>query len=206
MVEQLPFGQFGHPDIPAIHWVDHLEPYIERKLFSVNTSHSTAAYYGKNAGKKYIAEAIKDDYIRSTVRDVLQETASLMVEKYAITAPEQQEYVEMIISRISNPYLEDSVERVGRSPIRKMGRKERFIGPAAQLAERKMKCDSLLGSMEMALRFQNVEGDAESAELAKILKENSPGDATIQLTGLERDHPLFCAVVKTVELVQSETK
>ncbi|CAI7600785.1 unnamed protein product [Penicillium pancosmium] len=206
VVEKLPFGKFGHPDIPAIHWVDHLEPYIERKLFTVNTSHATAAYYGKFAGKKTIAEAMKDEYIRNTVRDVLQETASLIVDKHEIAAQEQQDYVETIISRISNPYLEDSVERVGRAPIRKLGRKERFIGPAAQLAERNAKYDSLLGSVEMALRFQNVEGDEESVELAKILKENSPGDATVQLTSLERDHPLFSAVVKVVERVQSDSK
>lgn len=206
VVEQLPFGKFGHPDIPAIHWVDHLEPYIERKLFTVNTGHATAAYYGKYAGKKTIADAMKDDYVRNTVRDVLQETASLIVDKHEIAAQEQQDYVEQIINRISNPYLEDSVDRVGRAPIRKLGRKERFIGPAAQLAERNAKYESLLGSVEMALRFQNVEGDDESFELAKILKENSPGDATVQLTGLERDHSMFSAVAKVVEQVQSDFK
>lgn len=206
VVEQTPFGNVGHPDIPAIHWVDHLEPYIERKLFTVNTSHATAAYYGKHAGKKTIAEAMKDSYIRGVVHDVLEETASLIVDKHEISAQEQRDYVETIVSRISNPYLEDTVERVGRAPMRKLGRSERFIGPAAHLAERGMKYDSLLGSVEMALRFQNVPGDEESAQLATILKENSPGDATVQLTGLERTHPLFSAVVKVVDQVQSEAK
>lgn len=206
VVETKPFGSVGHPDIPAIHWVDNLEPYIERKLFTVNTSHATAAYYGKYAGKKTIAEAMKDSYIRGVVHDVLEETASLIVNKHAISAQEQKEYVDTIVKRISNPYLEDNVERVGRAPTRKLGRKERFIGPAAQLAERGMMYEALLGSVEMALRFQNVEGDDESVDLAKILKENSPGDATVQLTGLERDHPLFSAVVKVVDQVQSEAK
>jgi hypothetical protein len=36
-----------------------------------------------------------------------------------------------IVTRISNPYLEDTVERVGRAPMRKVSRKERFIGPAS---------------------------------------------------------------------------
>ena len=48
--------------------------------------------------------------------------------------------------------------------------------------------------------------DEESVGLAKILKENSPADATVQLTGLERTHPLFSAVVKVVDHVQSEAK
>ncbi|KAJ5569726.1 uncharacterized protein N7459_009156 [Penicillium hispanicum] len=206
VVEKTPFGEFGHPAIPAIHWVDNLEPYIERKLFTVNTGHATAAYYGRYAGKKTIAEAMKDDYIRGVVRAVLQETASLVVDKHEITATEQQEYVETIINRISNPYLEDSVERVGRAPMRKLSRKERFIGPAAQLAERGAKYEALLGSVQMALRFQNVPGDDESTDLARILKENSPGDAAVQLTGLERNHALYPAVVKVVDGVQSEAK
>ncbi|KAJ5604732.1 Mannitol-1-phosphate 5-dehydrogenase [Penicillium lagena] len=206
VVEQTPFGSVGHPDIPAIHWVDNLEPYIERKLFTVNTSHATAAYYGYYAGKKTIADALKEPFIRNQVRDALKETASLITAKHEISAQEQQDYVDNIVSRISNPYLEDSVERVGRAPMRKLSRKERFIGPAAQLAERGMKFDALLGSVEMALRFQNVQDDAESAELAKVLKENSPADATALLTGLERTHPLFQPVLKVVAHVQSESK
>ncbi|KAJ5502440.1 Dehydrogenase multihelical [Penicillium fimorum] len=206
VVESTPFGEFGHPEVPAIHWVSNLEPYIERKLFTVNTGHATAAYYGYNAGKKTIAEALKDPRIRGIVRDVLQETASLIVDKHEISAAEQQEYVETIITRISNPYLEDTVERVGRAPMRKVSRKERFIGPASQLAERGGKFESLMGSFEMALRFQNVEGDEESVKMAEILKENSPADAAARLTGLERDHPLFPHVVKVIDRVQSDTK
>ncbi|KAE8358494.1 mannitol-1-phosphate 5-dehydrogenase [Aspergillus caelatus] len=205
-VEKTPFGEWGHPDIPAIHWVDHLEPYIERKLFTVNTGHATTAYYAHKLGKKMIAEALEDPEIRETVHKVLEETASLIVSKHEISEQEQKEYVDKIVSRISNPYLEDNVERVGRAPLRKLSRKERFIGPASQLAERGQKFDALLGAIEMALRFQNVPGDEESSELARILKENSAEDATSQLTGLEKDHPLFSHVVERVSTVQQGAK
>ncbi|KAB8267784.1 mannitol-1-phosphate 5-dehydrogenase [Aspergillus minisclerotigenes] len=205
-VEKTPFGEWGHPDIPAIHWVDHLEPYIERKLFTVNTGHATTAYYAHKRGKKMIAEALEDPEIRETVHKVLEETASLIVSKHEISEQEQKEYVDKIVSRISNPYLEDNVERVGRAPLRKLSRKERFIGPASQLAERGQKFDALLGAIEMALRFQNVPGDEESSELARILKENSAEDATSQLTGLEKDHPLYSHVVERVSTVQQGSK
>lgn len=206
VVEKTPFSDYGHPDIPAIHWVDNLEPYIERKLFTVNTGHATAAYYGYNAGKKTIYEALSDEKIRERIRSVLDETATLIVAKHGISPEEQRNYVDTIIRRISNPHLEDVVDRVGRAPLRKLSRKERFIGPASQLAERGEKVDALLGSIEMALRFQNVPGDDESVELAKILKELSAEDATSRLTGLEKDHPLYPRVVKVVEKVQAETK
>ena len=54
----------------------------------------------------------------------------------------------------------------------------------------------------MALRFQNVEGDEESAELAKIMKEMSAEEATTKLTSLEKDHPLYEKVLVRVKKVQ----
>lgn len=204
-VEMTPFkdAKGGHPDIFGIHFVDNLEPYIERKLFTVNTSHATAAYYGHNRGKRTIHEAMADKEINSIVRAALKETAHLIVNKHGITQKEQDEYVESIISRISNPHLEDVVERVGRAPLRKLGRKERFIGPAFQLAETGGSFDALLGGVEMALKFQNVEGDDESKELASILKSTTSAEATTKLCGLEPKDKLYAPVEKVIAKVQS---
>lgn len=196
----------GHPTIKGVHWVDNLEPFIERKLFTVNTGHATAAYFGHNKKKRTIHESLADSEIRSVVLEALEETAHLIVNKHGITKDEQQKYVEAIIARISNPALEDVTDRVGRAPLRKLSRKERFIGPAAQLAERGDKVDALLKGVEMALRFQNVPGDEESAELAKILSSSSASEATEKLTSLDKSHPLYERVVKAVEKVQAEKK
>ncbi|KAL1976822.1 hypothetical protein VTN31DRAFT_3104 [Thermomyces dupontii] len=207
VVDEKPFGEFGHPDIPAIKWVQDLQPYIERKLFTVNTGHATAAYYGYNAGKKTIHDALNDENIKKAVEAALEETAKLIIAKHdTISEQEQKEYVEKIVNRISNKELQDSVERVGRAPLRKLSRNERFIGPASQLAERGLKFDALLGAIEQALRFQNVKDDDESSGLATILKTKSAADATKELTGLETSHPLYNPVLEVVQKVQIETK
>jgi mannitol-1-phosphate 5-dehydrogenase len=196
----------GHPEIEGVHWVEDLEPFIERKLFTVNTSHATAAYFGYNKGVKTIHEAMADPEIKNEVHEALEETSHLIINKHGITKEAQEEYVNTIITRISNPHLEDVPVRVGRAPIRKLGRKERFIGPASQLAERGYDVTALIKGVEMALRFQNVEGDDESFELAKIMSSMSAPEATTKLTGLEKDHPLYEKVLKAVEKVQSEKK
>jgi len=196
----------GHPEVKGIHWVDDLEPYIERKLFTVNTSHATAAYFGYNKGIKTIHEAMQNQEVKKEVHDALEETAHLVTNKHGVSKEEQEKYVNTIIERISNPSLEDVCVRVGRAPIRKLGRKERFIGPAAQLAESGYDVTNLLQGVEMALRFQNVEGDEESAELAKIMKEQSADQATTTLTGLEKDHPLYNKVLERVKKVQGDSK
>ncbi|KAL5113853.1 protein disulfide isomerase (PDI) protein [Pleosporales sp. CAS-2024a] len=205
-VEQKPFDNGGKkPDVKGIHYVDDLEPYIERKLFTVNTSHATAAYYGYQAKKTYIHEVLQDTKLNGIVRNAVKETAHLIVNKHGVAAQEQNDYVDSIIKRISNPVLKDNVERVGRAPLRKLSRKERFVGPAAQLAERGDKVDALLGAIEQAYRFQNVEGDDESAELAKILKENSAEDVVVKVNGLDKSHPLYDKIVPIVEKVQADS-
>jgi len=205
-VESEPFLPAQPPPIKGVHYVKELEPYIERKLYTVNTGHATAAYYGHNRGFQYIHEVLKDKELHDIVQNTLKETAHLIVNKHGITVQEQEDYVKKIVERISNPTLKDGVDRVGRAPLRKLSRKERFIGPAAQLAEKGEKVDFLLGGIEQALRFQNVEGDEDSVELAKILKEQDAKTATKTLTGLEESHPLFAAVQAKVEKVQSDSK
>ena len=184
--------------------MDDLTPYIERKLFTVNTGHAAAAYYGHNRGKLYIHHALEDPEIQDIVRQALGETSHLIVNKHGITEKEQDEYVEKIITRISNPHLEDVVERVGRAPLRKLSKKERFVGPAAELAERDDKYDALLGCIEMAFRFQNVEGDEESEQLAKIMTEKDAPTVVKEVCGLQEDEPLYKDVLKIVEKVQGE--
>jgi len=201
-VELPPFKGVTEPKVEAIHYVDDLEPYIERKLFTVNTGHATTAYFGTLAGKEYIFESLKDQKIHDKVRNVLKETADLIIRKHKIPESEQQEYVDKIISRFSNPGLVDTVVRVGRQPLRKLSRNERLISPASQLAEMGRPFDHLLDAIEAALKFQNVEGDDESVELAKILKESDADAATQKITGLETSHPLYKHVVERVKKVQ----
>ncbi|KAI1431863.1 mannitol-1-phosphate 5-dehydrogenase [Xylaria sp. CBS 124048] len=206
VVESAPFTKAGVPvpEIPAIHWVENLDPYIERKLYTVNTSHATAAYYGYNRGKPTIHDAMADASIREAVAAAISETAAFIVKKHGVSKDEQDAYKNKILDRISNPNLDDSVRRVGREPLRKLGRRERLIGPAASLAEEGMETTALLAAAEMAFRFQGVEGDKESVELAKIMAEKKPDDIVQEVCGLETSHPLYAKVKAVVEKVQAD--
>ena len=204
VVDQTPFKPNKHPDIQAIHWVDDLAPYIERKLFTVNTGHAAAAYYGYARGKRTIHDALQDEEIKKIVLGCLAETSHLVVQKHGIGKDEQKAYVDKIIKRISNPYLEDVVERVGRAPLRKLSRKERFVGPAYELAEKGDKVDALLGAIEQAFNFVDVEGDDESKQLGQILKENDAPAVVDKVCGLKSGDKLYPHVIKIVEKVQKK--
>jgi mannitol-1-phosphate 5-dehydrogenase len=202
VIDRTAFGDAA-PVIPGATFVDELSPYIERKLFTVNTGHASAAYFGFEAGLEKISDAMADQDVAEDVRAVLEETKQLLVAKHGFNSDEQEAYVQKILVRFSNPHLPDTVTRVGRAPMRKLSRHERFIGPAAELAERGIVPEALLGAIAAALRF-NDPADAEAAELAEILASSSPADATARITGLAPDHPLFAPVSTLVEERQAE--
>ncbi|MCW2132049.1 mannitol-1-phosphate 5-dehydrogenase [Arthrobacter sp. VKM Ac-2550] len=202
VIERAPFGA-ATPEIPGATFVDELGPYIERKLFTVNTGHASAAYFGYAAGIEKISDAMADATVAAKVRAVLDETKQLLVSKHNFAEAEQEAYVQKILSRFTNPYLPDTVNRVGRAPLRKLSRHERFVGPAAELAERGVVPVALLEAMAAALRFDDA-ADTEAKELARILSGSESAEATELITGLAAEHPLFPQVQKLIEARQAE--
>ncbi|GAA4053034.1 mannitol-1-phosphate 5-dehydrogenase [Arthrobacter methylotrophus] len=203
VIDRTPFAGAA-PVIPGATLVDELGPYIERKLFTVNTGHAAAAYFGYGAGLEKISDAMADASIAARVRAVLEETKQLLVTKHEFVEAEQEAYVQKILSRFSNPYLPDTVNRVGRAPLRKLGRHERFIGPAAELAERGITPVALLDAMAAALRFDDG-ADDEAVELARILSEMDAAEAVERITELPPSHPLFPQVRKLIEDRKAES-
>lgn len=196
-VETGPFGD----DVPAINgatWVEDLAPYITRKLFTVNTGHATLAYFGAQAGISKISDALANDEIRAKVEATLAETKDLIVRRFGFEPEVQQAYIEKILSRFANKDLPDTTDRVGRSPLRKISRNERFIGPAADLAELGRPTDALLDTVAALLEFDVAE-DPEAVSLQQTLAELETGESdldtvTAQLTGLDAEHPLYVGV------------
>lgn len=199
VVDRTPFAG-TEPEITGVTWVDDLEPFIERKLYTVNAAHAAAAYHGADRGWDSIREALATAELQAEVRAVLAETKTLLMQKHGFSADEQQAYIEKTLVRISNPHLPDTCERVGRNPLRKLSRNERFVGPAAQLAERGHTPWALLNAVGAALRF-DVGDDAESVELQAMLAGGKTAEElVIAITGVEPSHPLFANLLEVMEL------
>ena len=199
-IESAPFED-APPVIPAAHFVDDLAPYIERKLFTVNTGHATTAYHGFIAGASSISEAIAMPSVLAEVRAVLAETSALLVAKHGFDPAVQAAYLEKNLERFANPHLTDTVDRVGRQPLRKLSRNERFVGPAAQLIEGGTVPTALVRTMGAALRFDVAE-DPESQELREQLSDLSADEFTASVTGLDPAHPLYRLVLEEVRAAQ----
>lgn len=200
-IERGPFGD-ALPSIPGAHFVDDLAPYIERKLFTVNTGHAATAYYGARAGIERISDALAVPEIAAAVSATLAETSGVLIAEHGIAPDELARYRQTILGRFRNPGLPDTVWRVGRQPLRKLSRHERFVGPAAIAAERGLPVDALVATIRAALSFSSPE-DPEAVELQRMLRALDAPTFTTQVTGLEAQHPLFARIVAAVAAHQA---
>ena len=200
-IERGPFGDAA-PEIPGAHFVDDLAPYIERKLFTVNTGHAATAYLGAQAGIEKISDALADPSIEAAVAKALEETSGILLAKHEFDAADLADYRATIIGRFRNPALPDTVWRVGRQPLRKLSRNERFIGPAAEAAERGLPTAGLETAIAAALAFHDPE-DAQSVDMQRLLAERDAAAFTAEVTGLEPEHPLFDRIRALVETRQA---
>lgn len=186
------------PDVDGITYVQDLSPYIERKLFTVNTGHASVAYLGYANGLPTIAEAVENDAVRERVAGVLEETGRLLVEKHGFDKGEHEKYKQKILSRFSNPYISDEVTRVARTPMRKLGREERLVSPALQLLDLGHEPTHLAEVISAVLRYDDPQ-DEEAVELQELVRERGEREALSQCAGVDEDHPLVELVLERME-------
>ncbi|MRX56517.1 mannitol-1-phosphate 5-dehydrogenase [Bacillus idriensis] len=178
------------PSIQGVTYVDDLIPYIERKLFTVNTGHAVTAYAGYQKGLATVKEAIEDAEVRSLVEGALSETSTLLVKEYGFDEGEHLNYVKKIIARFENKHISDEVTRVGRSPKRKLGFDDRLVAPARRLLEKGITPDDLAAGIAAGLKY-DFDKDEEAVEIQQLIQEKGISGALQEVSQLPENHPLI---------------
>lgn len=201
VIDSSALGQ-ASPKIPGAEFVSDLAPFIERKLFTVNTGHATLAYVGQKNGEDTIVKASGNPAVLDVMLRALGETSQVLIARHSFDPEDHKKYVEKTVQRFTNPDLDDPVTRVGREPARKLARTDRLVGPAAYLAEMGTKPVALLEAIEAALIFED-DSDKGVAELQQKLKSLDPEKFVSEVMGIEAPHPLaveLTGLVKQVKL------
>lgn len=150
--------------------VENFLGYVHRKLYTYNTCHAVVAYLGYLKGYTYIYEAIADETVLKVVRGALGESGQAVIRKYGFDQVEQREYGEDFIRRIRRKELADTVHRVAKDPLRKLGPEERLVGPATLAWEFGITPHYLSLGIAAALRYDYSQDEA-SCTLTHMLEE-----------------------------------
>ncbi len=183
------------PPIEGMTVVEELAPFIERKLFTVNTGHAVIAYFGYLAGKSTIDKTLADETVAKQVKETLKETGAYLVKQYGLDEEEHLAYIQKIIERFKNPYLNDAVTRVGRAPMRKLGPEDRLIRPATEAQKAGLPFTNLAKAIAAALLFDYAE-DEEAVKIQGMLKEHGPAYVLKEVSGLDEDSEISKEVIE----------
>ena len=123
------------PGIEVFIEKDDLLPFEEAKLYGHNAIHALLGFLGALKGYAAMTEVKQDSAIMKIGRDAfLQEFGAALIKKYAhlrdqlFTEAGYKEYADDLLTRMTNPYLADTVARVCRDIVRKLGLNERIFG------------------------------------------------------------------------------
>lgn len=183
------------PPVEGMKIVADLAPFIERKLFTVNTGHAVIAYLGYLEKKPTIDQTLADEGILKQVQETLAETGAYLIHQYGLNPEEHNQYINKIINRFKNAYLNDDVTRVGRSPIRKLGPNDRLVRPAVEAKKAGLSYTNLARAIASAMLFDYQE-DSEAVKLQEMIKENGLTAVLKEVSGLDENSEITQEVVR----------
>jgi mannitol-1-phosphate 5-dehydrogenase len=120
------------PEIEGMKAVRNFQAEVERKLFTHNLGHAVLGYLGYLGGYSFVHEPFDDERISSIFDGALNETSHALLRKFPddLDPDEHRAILKDVHIRFGNPMIQDTVQRVARDPIRKLGPRDRLIGSA----------------------------------------------------------------------------
>lgn len=162
---------------------DDLAAWMKHKLYIFSAGHAACAYLGYLKGYHYIHTAIRDPEIRAAVLAAMREGQRGVAALYGAPFAGGEADLLEILARFENAALQDTVNRVGRDPTRKLGHDDRLLG-AAQLAQDAGLRPAGLGLAAAAACCFDPE-DPSAAQLQSEIENAGLGSALQRVSGLD---------------------
>ncbi|MGC8805394.1 MAG: hypothetical protein ACP5QD_05635, partial [Candidatus Ratteibacteria bacterium] len=178
------------PEIKNFLFVEDIEPYEAMKLYIHNFTHASFACAGHLKNYQYIWESVSDQKIKQIVDKAFFEIQQAIHTKYKIPIEELDSYYKDLLERFLNKALGDTIARVAREPLRKLGPQERFIG-AAKLCQQQNIVPEVVCFFVACCLHYNEATDIESQKLQHLLKENGVEYVLGNVSGLFASDSVF---------------
>jgi mannitol-1-phosphate 5-dehydrogenase len=185
------------PEIDGLYPVRNFKAEVERKLFIYNLGHAALAYLGYLKGFSYVHETIRDEKSNAIFERALDETSAALLKIYPedLDPAEHEEVRKDVRVRFGNPMIMDSVQRVGRDPIRKLGPHDRLIGSASLCLSQNIFPENIARVCAAALCYTEP-SDPDAQRLQGMIKKDGVENALKSLTGVSPESEFGKAVLK----------
>jgi len=186
------------PPIEGMSPVVNFKAEVERKLFTYNLGHAALAYLGQLKGYSYVHEPYGDADLAPIVEGALDETSKALLAMYPedLDPAGQEEVREDVRVRFGNPLLMDTVQRVGRDPLRKLGPNDRLVG-SARLCEKHGVFPGFIAKVCGAALLYDQADDPDALKLQDKIKAQGVEKTLKDVSGVDPRSDLGNAIVKS---------
>lgn len=195
--KELPVDRRGFigpiPDIVGLEPCDNFPAYTARKLYIHNGGHAVLAYLGYLRGHTYGYEALEDPTIRPLFDQAMAESKAGIVAAHGVKPRWIEAHLADLVRRFANRALGDTILRLGRDPLRKLGPTDRLVG-AARLAEQAgVTPDALSWAIAAGYCFDDP-GDPLALKLQERLRAESFDTVLAEVSRIQANEPLAALV------------
>ncbi|KAF9049606.1 mannitol dehydrogenase [Hymenopellis radicata] len=191
----------GTLGIKGMQLQDSLQPFLERKLYTLNCGHAILAFLGYIKGYRTMAEAVADDHCKGTTRKALHESGAALIRRHGFDEKQHHDYIERTMIRYANPDIKDELSRVSRNPLRKLSPNERLVGAVNMCKEFNLPRPHLIKGIAAAFHF-DVQEDEEAVQLVHLVREKGIEDAIEETTSFKKGSQDHSDVLKEYHLLR----
>jgi len=195
------------PPIEGLSGVSNFKAEVERKLYTHNLGHAAMGYIGYLKGYTYVDEPFHDDFLRPIFDGALEETAQALVKMYPddIDENEHREIRKDVTIRFGNPMLMDSLVRVARDPLRKLGARDRLVGSANLCLAYDVFPENIAYICGAAFCYDYPE-DPKAVELQALIREKGIASALSEVSSVDPECRLGKKIIEAYYELREKRK
>jgi len=177
--------------IEGFTFTDNIEAIYARKLYTSNAGGAALAYFGYLSDCQFLYEAMEIPEIRKNLTELLNVAKQCLIDSFDLDEAELDRHLDELKNRrFPNRDLADTVQRVARNPLRKLGSQERLAGLAHLLQRHDLSTEPVSRVIGSALHYRDP-ADAESLELGRIIAQKGAGAILEDVCGFKKQETCF---------------
>ncbi|MCI6006570.1 MAG: 2-dehydropantoate 2-reductase N-terminal domain-containing protein [Blautia sp.] len=196
--ENYPYLQFdadlleGYvPKADTIRPVKNFGNFLTRKLFTYNAASAVIAYLGYIYGFTDYSQAANSPVIQELLDQNYAVTNKVLCEEFGYDPEDQKEFARLSRDKFTSRTIVDTVERNAREPQRKLGPKERIIGPLQLIYNHGENCQVLAMTAAAALLY-----DGEGEDVWREIRRTRTPEEILKEIGGVKEQPLIDLVME----------
>jgi len=146
------------PDVKGLSPKDNMKAWVDRKSFIHNLGHATISYLGYLYDKKfvYLYEALAVKELYSQTKETMMQALEILMKEYPgeFIKKDLEDHIDDLLKRFMNKALGDTVYRVGRDLLRKLGPEDRLAGAIKKGLKHNMNVDKILYALVCGFYFR----------------------------------------------------